>query len=291
MSSAGRAWGRGPAAGGQDTTTRRRKAFLADVQGPEFASPIRGLFGDRRLAVIDTEYTGTLPFEIAVTAFGTQPCTFDDDTLDCEKCWGFGFPDSWLIDPEAPINAFARRATGVADRDVSGAGNFAVHAPRLLRWLRSSEGAYLIGWNVGGDKNYLEKALRKAGLSYGAMHWIDLARMFHQLHPEVGDSGNETKICRLSEAAEHYAIAFPAEQQHLAFYDVLTTCRLLSRVCDEWLAADLSERNIAVSGFYGNGWDPRADRLIAPIRWRDVGQAQALAIELEWRFMRSHGGI
>lgn len=281
------------------TALQVRREVLRPVQGPDVTVALQRVFGAARIAVVDTEFMPERVFEIAISHFGPQPCVAEPahDVLArlrpqgsggaplCAVCWGFGFPQAWLVDPQVPLTFRAKEASHVTDRDVLGAGTFAAHAPRLMRHLSGAD--YLIGWNIGNDKNRLERELREAGLSHGPMHWVDLAAMFQILHPHVGTS--PVRKCKLGEAAAFYGFVPDPLDEHYAFFDVLTTAFVLGEVCAEWGASDLSLRQIAVSGWTGPGWDPRAlDAPVARVKMRFPSgrpEVAALAAELETAYL------
>jgi DNA polymerase III epsilon subunit-like protein len=122
--------------------------------------------------------------------------------------------------------------------------------------------------NIGNDRNHLEREIRRAGVSYPRLLWVDLATMFHALHPEVGV--NPKKLCKLSEACAFYGIPLGENEAHFALFDVLATARVLIRVCDEWVSRWLDPPGaIALTGHLGGGWDPTVLAApIEPVRWR-----------------------
>jgi len=246
-------------------------ALLPPLSGDSL-EVVAAVLGTEHVTVIDTEFTPHHVAEIALSRLRRRGfCLRREDNhtggWHPGRCLRFELPHTWVVDPGEELGSHVTRSCGLTDAHVRGAGTFESHLPRLARLLQTTE--YLIGWNIGNDKNRLQAELVRTRVSHGRLLWIDLAQMFHRLHPTVG--ANPARICRLSEACAFYGIVLAEDFAHYALFDVLATCQVLARVCEEWLAAGWarSDLGIALTGYHGPGWDPAVlEAPVGPVTWR-----------------------
>ena len=155
-------------------------SVMGSVRGPRVEA-VSAVLGTDDLVVVDTEFTPTHIVEIALSRHRRlRPLQPGHDVAPA----GFDLPSTWLVDPQGPVSHHVTRSCGVTEEDVAGVGTFADHLPRLARLLHRAD--LLVGWNTGNDRLQLERALRLSGATYPHLTWVDLAKMFHLLHPDVG---------------------------------------------------------------------------------------------------------